>query len=260
MAAPVFAGSGVALLTLFDDDGRLLPDLTAELAQSLFAKGITAFLVAGTAGEFFLLEDDERIELVDVLRSSLPAPATVLAHVGGVPGERAEAMAAAAVGAGADAIVALPLGIDDQRRYYAGIVAAVPGTPVLAYHLPQAGVSIPVDLLPELGVDAVKDSEGDVARLTAAVRGGIEVYTGAPDTLVAMHDLGAPGTLVGLANSHPTLTIAAFSGDRHAQDQLDALEPASLDDFPTGLKTMTGAHLAIPTGSRGKARPGLRSR
>lgn len=256
MAAPVFAGSGVALLTLFDDDGRLLPELTADLAHSLFDEGITAFLVAGTAGEFFLLEDDERIGLVGALRSSLPPTATILAHVGGVPGERADAMAEAAVGAGADAIVALPLGIDDQHGYYAGIIAAAAGTPVLAYHLPQAGASIPLGLLLDLGVDAVKDSEGDIARLTDAFRNGVEVYTGAPNTLVAVHDLGAPGTLVGLANSHPNLTIAAFAGDRAAQDQLNALEAASLDDFPTGLKVMTAARLAIPTSSRGKTTPG----
>ncbi len=255
MTAPVFTGSGVALLTVFDDDGRLLPHTTAELAQSLFGEGITAFLVAGTAGEFFLLEDHERVELVAAVREALPATATVLAHVGGVPGDRAEAMAKAAVGAGADALVALPLGIDDLPSYYAGIVGAAANKAVLAYHLPQAGASIPVSLLPDLGVRAVKDSEGDLARLTDEVRAGLEVYTGAPNTLAAAHGLGAPGTLVGLANSHPQLTIAAFSGDPEAQTRLTALEPASLDDFPTGLKFLAAERFAIPSGSRGKARP-----
>ncbi|MCU1462016.1 MAG: putative Dihydrodipicolinate synthase [Acidimicrobiales bacterium] len=255
MTAPVFTGSGVALLTLFDDDDQLLVDTTAELAQNLLGDGITAFLIAGTAGEFFLLEDHERIELVASVRRALPASATVLAHVGGVPSDRTEPMAKAAVDSGADALVALPLGIDDQRAYYAGIVSAAAGTPVLAYHLPQAGASIPVSLLPELGVQAVKDSEGDLARLTHEVQAGLEVYTGAPNTVAAMHELGAPGTLVGLANSNPQLSVAAFSGDLEAQARLNALEPASLDDFPTGLKVMTAERFAIPTGSRGKGRP-----
>jgi 4-hydroxy-tetrahydrodipicolinate synthase len=255
MTAPVFAGSGAALLTLFDDDGRLLGDATAELAQNLFSEGITAFLIAGTAGEFFLIDDDERVELVSAVRRALPETATVLAHVGGVPGDRAEAMAKAAVAAGADGLVALPLGIDDLPSYYAGIVGAAGSTPVLAYHLPQAGASIPVAVLAELGVRAVKDSEGDLDRLREEIQTGLEVYTGAPNTLAAMHELGAPGTLVGLANSHPDVSIAAFSGNADAQARLSALEPASLDDFPTGLKVMTAERFAIPTGSRGKAHP-----
>lgn len=252
MTTPVFKGSGVALLTLFHED-RLLLDATAELAQNLYGEGITALLVAGTAGEFFLLDDRERVDLVASVRRALPASATVLAHVGGVPSDRAESMAKGAIDAGADAVVALPLGVVDLPAYYAGIVAASGTVPVLAYHLPQGGASIPLNLLPELGVRAVKDSEGDLGRLSDEVRSGMEVYTGAPNTLAAMHDLGAPGTLVGLANSHPAITIAAFSGDADAQSHLTSLEPASLDGFPSGLKLMTAERFPIPTGSRGKA-------
>ena len=253
MTAPVFTGSGAALLTLFDVDGRLLIDSTAELAQNLYSEGITAFLVAGTGGEFFLLEDLERIELFAAVRSALPVGATVLGHVGGVPGGRAELLTKSAVQAGVDAVVALPLGIEDHRAYYAGIVGAAGSVPVLAYHLPQAGASIPVELLPELGLRGVKDSEGDPARLRQVMQTGLEVYTGAPNTLTLMHELAAPGTLLGLANSHPALCISAFAGDQSAQQQLDALETASLEDFPTGMKAMTTERFTIPTFSRGKA-------
>ena len=253
MTTPVFTGSGVALLTAFDRDGALATGATAALAENLFAEGITAFLVAGTAGEFFLLDDAERVALVRAVRNALPAAATVLAHVGGVPGDRAAAITAATVDVGADAIVALPLGIDALPAYYDEIVTAAADTPVMAYHLPQLGASIPLSRFAQLGVRALKDSDGDVARLRDEVQAGIEVYTGAPNTLAAMHGLGGPGTLVGLANSHPQLTIAAFAGDLDAQRELDALEPASLDDFPTRLKVMTAERCSFPTTSRGKA-------
>lgn len=249
----IFEGTGVALLTLFDDDGRVLPETTSDLAQQLQADGITAFLIAGTCGEFFLLEDHERIELVARVRADLPSTSTVIAHVGGVPGGRAEALARGAVSAGADAVIALPLDVDDRHRYYDGIVASVPGTPVMAYHLPQVGASIDIDVLASLGVSAVKDSEGDVTRLAREVEIGLEVYTGAPTALSAAHELGAPGVLVGLANSHPDTCIAAFGGDPEAQALLVDLEPASLEDFPANLKKMTSRRIAIPVATRGSS-------
>jgi 4-hydroxy-tetrahydrodipicolinate synthase len=249
----IFAGTGVALLTLFDDDGRLLSAATSNLARQLHADGITGFLIAGTCGEFYLLEDHERIDLVARVRADLPVTATVIAHVGGVPGERAESLARAAVSAGANAVIALPLDIDDQYRYYHGIVAAVPGTPVMAYHLPQLGASIELDQLASLGVSAVKDSEGDLTRLARSVEIGLEVYTGAPTTLMAARELGAPGVLVGLANSHPDTCIAAFGGDPGAQAMLADLEPASLEDFPANLKKMTSRRITISLATRGSS-------
>jgi 4-hydroxy-tetrahydrodipicolinate synthase len=249
----IFEGTGVALLTLFDDDGRLLSAATSNLARQLHADGIAAFLIAGTCGEFFHLEDHERVELVARVRADLPATATVVAHVGGVPGERAEALAGAVVSAGANAVIALPPDVDDRHRYYNGIVAAVPGTPVMAYHLPQLGAFIELDQLASLGVSAVKDSEGDLKRLAREVEIGLEVYTGAPTALVAAHELGAPGVLVGLANSHPETCIAAFGGDPEAQALIADLEPASLEDFPANLKKMTSRRIAIPVATRGKS-------
>ena len=50
MAAALFTGAGVALVTLFDDDGRLLVDETVEHAVDLVERGITAVVVSGTTG------------------------------------------------------------------------------------------------------------------------------------------------------------------------------------------------------------------
>jgi dihydrodipicolinate synthase/N-acetylneuraminate lyase len=47
MAAALFTGAGVALVTLFDDDGRLLVEETVEHAVDLVERGIAAVVDAG---------------------------------------------------------------------------------------------------------------------------------------------------------------------------------------------------------------------
>ncbi|MDQ1498933.1 MAG: 4-hydroxy-tetrahydrodipicolinate synthase, partial [Actinomycetota bacterium] len=48
---PVFSGVGVALVTLFDDDGEIDVGATAAHAARLVEQGIQAVLVSGSTGE-----------------------------------------------------------------------------------------------------------------------------------------------------------------------------------------------------------------
>jgi len=56
----LFRGAGVALLTLFHDDGSIDPGATGELARELVERGMRAVLVAGTTGEAATLTNAER--------------------------------------------------------------------------------------------------------------------------------------------------------------------------------------------------------
>ena len=51
MPQPLFSGVGVALVTLFQDDGTLDAAATAGHAARLVELGIRAVVVAGTTGE-----------------------------------------------------------------------------------------------------------------------------------------------------------------------------------------------------------------
>ncbi|MGH9136635.1 MAG: dihydrodipicolinate synthase family protein, partial [Acidimicrobiales bacterium] len=48
---PPFTGVGVALVTLFDDDGHVDAPATADLAARIVDTGVSAVVVAGTTGE-----------------------------------------------------------------------------------------------------------------------------------------------------------------------------------------------------------------
>ncbi|HYX95028.1 MAG TPA: dihydrodipicolinate synthase family protein, partial [Geodermatophilus sp.] len=65
---PLFTGVGVALVTLFRDDGALDAPATADLAVQLVGLGVRCVLVAGTTGEAAALTAEERDALVGAVR------------------------------------------------------------------------------------------------------------------------------------------------------------------------------------------------
>ncbi|MGH9036551.1 MAG: dihydrodipicolinate synthase family protein, partial [Acidimicrobiia bacterium] len=60
MVDPPFVGVGVALATLFDDDGELDAEATALHAAQLVALGVRGVVVAGSTGEAATLTSEER--------------------------------------------------------------------------------------------------------------------------------------------------------------------------------------------------------
>src|SRR3954467_1109143 len=99
----LFTGVGVALVTLFDDDGGLAAKSTGELAARLVDLGLTAVLVTGTTGEASARPPEERDELVGAVRAALPAGVPVIAGTGAPTGRQAAVPTEPAFRAGGDA-------------------------------------------------------------------------------------------------------------------------------------------------------------
>jgi 4-hydroxy-tetrahydrodipicolinate synthase len=256
-AGGVINGAGVALLTIFDEDGKLQLGETCELASVLIEAGVRSVLVGGTVGEYYALTDSEKVDLFGAVRDVVPPGVPLILHVGGVPLPGALNLARAAVECGADALIALPRGVDDLAEYYREILGVAGSIPVLAYHFPQVGAEIGVDALADLGVAGVKDSSGDADRLVLEVESlDIEVYTGATGLLNVAHQIGAQGALLGLANVQPELCALALEGDVEAQRSLEELGQGIVSDFPGGLKRLAGERWHVSAATR--TPPGLR--
>ncbi len=241
---PVFTGVGVPLVTLFDQSGALLAEATADHAAQLVGLGISAVVVAGSTGEAATLSDEERLRLLDQVRSAVP-PETgvpVIAGTGAPSAAQAADLTAAAVDHGADAVLVLsPPGSDDPRPYYDRVVAAAGTVAVLAYHFPtMSAPGIAVTALADLPVAGCKDSSGDAGRLleTLAVWDGA-LYTGSSALLSFAGPLGCAGAIVALANAEPERCAAAFAGDAAVQLALADAHRASGARLPVGIKELT---------------------
>src|SRR5262245_35777641 len=163
---PPFSGVGVALVTLFDQEGEIDAPATADHAARLVDAGIEAVVVAGSTGEAAALDDEERSDLLIAVRSAVDGRVPVLAGTGAALARQAVLLSRRAAGDGADALLVLsPAGVPDPRPYYERVASSV-DVPVLAYHYPKMSTpGVPVDVLRQLPVAGIKDSSGDAERL-----------------------------------------------------------------------------------------------
>ena len=194
----IFSGVGVALVTLFDDEGEIDAPATADLAARLVDEGMMSVLVAGSTGEAATLDVEERSDLLLAVRSAVDGKVPVLAGTGAASTRQAVLLSRRAADDGADGLVVLsPPDAVDPRPYYERVTAAV-DVPVLAYHWPKMSApGIPVDVLAELPVAGIKDSSGEAERLLLEADVlGAGVYTGSP---ALVHTAAA----VGCAGRHP---------------------------------------------------------
>ena len=239
MPEPLFTGVGVALVTLFDDDGEVDAKATADLAATLVDLGIRGVVVAGSTGEASALTAGERVALLTETRRAVPPGVPVIAGTGGSSARQAAALTRDAGEAGADAVLALcPPRNNDPRPYYDAVAEAAGGLPALAYHFPQtAPPGIPVEALPDLPIQGLKDSSANPERLLAELQVfSRPLYVGSASLLLMAGSLGIAGAILAVANADPAHAIAAFAGDPAAQRALLAAHRRVKARFPFGLK------------------------
>jgi len=252
----LWRGVGVALLTLFESTGDGEPcvdvDATAAHAQRLVGLGVRGLLVAGTTGEAEALDDDERVELIAAVRQACPG-VPVMAGASGAWSGEAVTRTAAAIKAGADAVLVAPLRrCKDPVGWYDGVAQAAAGVPVVAYHFPGvAGGDVAVDDLTRLSVSGLKDSSGDSERLLAELENWDgHIYVGSTVLVGYAGVLGAAGAILAVANAAPEDCIAAWEGDWSAQRRLLAAHQVARARFPLGLKQLVADRFGTATLSR----------
>ena len=252
-ATPLFRGPGVALITLFDRDGTLLLQDTAAFAADLAAKGAAAVLVAGTTGEFWALTDDERVDLVAAVRSALPRSVPVIAGVGAYTTTAAVALCGRVREAGADAALAFVPHGEKPAEVYARLRDTLGDLPLLAYHFPAAGYEpLDVEALADMGIDGIKDSSGEPARLlrTRPLLPAA-TYTGSALLVSLAAALQLPGALLALSNVEPATAQAAWHGDLTAQGRLaDLHAQLAAEPPPVVLKRLVADRHGTPAWTR----------
>ncbi len=248
----VFRGVGVALLTIFEDNGDLAAAATAELAARLVELGVAAVVVAGTTGEAAALDPDERGALLTAVKATV-GTVPVIAGTGAPSARQAVRYTEQARDHGADAVLVLspPGTAADPRTYYEQVVAAAGGMPVLAYHFPQVSApGIPLPALESLPVSGLKDSSGDPGRLLETRRTWpLPLYVGSSALVGMAGDIGCAGAILALANAEPELCVDAFAGEPGAQLKLAGPRKAE-ERFPGGIKELVKTRFGYPATCR----------
>ena len=247
---PVFSGVGVALVTLFDDEGEIDAPATADHAARLVEQGVAAVVVAGSTGEAATLDPDERSDLLLAVRSAVDGRVPVIAGTGAPSARQAVVLSRRAADDGADAVLVLsPPRVSDCRRYYERVSSAV-DVPVLGYHYPAASSpGIPVDVLRELPIAGLKDSSGDAERLMLeADECTGALYVGNPSLVLMASSIGCAGAILALANVDPEGCRRAWEGDGTIQRELiNGHRAGALAGIPGLKRALCALHGTSPT-------------
>jgi 4-hydroxy-tetrahydrodipicolinate synthase len=237
----VFQGVGVALVTLFDDNGDLDAAATAAHAARLVDLGVRGVVVGGTTGEAAALSAGERAELLTAVQKAVGGAVPVVAGTGAPSARQAAELTARARDGGADAVLVLsPPATADPLPYYTTVAAAAGDLPVLAYHFPNVSPpGVPIDALDTLPISGCKDSSGDGERLLAELDATRKpLYTGSSALLTFAGLAGCAGAILALANVEPERCGEAFAGDMDVQRALIRRHLDAKQRFPRGLKAM----------------------
>jgi len=193
-----FGGILTAILTPFDDAGRVNEDAFVALLRHLLDNGSDGVVVAGSTGEGATLTDAEKLRLFELaVRES--GDATVIAGTGSNDTAHSIELTAKAAELGVDgALVVTPYYVKPNRRglvaHFTAVAGAAPELPNIVYNIPgRCVVDIPNDLLAELAqienIVAVKQArEEDIAAID-----GMDLLAGNDDKLAETLDKGGTG-------------------------------------------------------------------
>jgi 4-hydroxy-tetrahydrodipicolinate synthase len=203
---PRFGPVITAMVTPFDDQGRVDLDGAASLARWLVDHGNDALVVTGTTGEVSVLTDDEQVEVWRAVRAAVDVP--LIAGSGTNDTAHAAELTGRAASARMDAVLVVTPYYN--RPSQAGIeahfrrVAAATDLPAILYDIPvRTGRKITTDVLLRLArevdnIVGVKDAAGDPvesARLIAEAPGGFELYSGDDAMTLPLLAVGAVGVI-----------------------------------------------------------------
>jgi 4-hydroxy-tetrahydrodipicolinate synthase len=210
-----FRGTGVALVTPFEEDGSLDLDAYARHVELMVGGGVEMLVPCGTTGECVTLSPEERQRVIATTAGVAGGRLPVVAGAGTNDTREAVALAEAARDAGADAILSVcpyynrPPQEGLYRHFKA--VAEAAEIPVLLCNEPgRTSVNLTADTVLRLAeipnVVGIEEGSGDleqVASILARRPEGFLVLSGGDECALPMLALGADGLVSVVANEAP---------------------------------------------------------
>jgi 4-hydroxy-tetrahydrodipicolinate synthase len=192
-----------AMVTPFKDDLTIDWAGVEKLASHLQSTGHDGIVVNGTTGEAPTTSDEEKLEIIKVVKRATGGKVKVVAGAGNNETSHSIEQAEMAAQAGADGLLVVTpyynkppqAGIEAHFR----AMADATDMPVMMYDIPgRTGVPIEPDTICRLAehknIVALKDAKGDVASTSWVIkRSGIPVYSGDDILNLPLLSVGAVG-------------------------------------------------------------------
>ncbi len=226
MSKPSPRGIFLPIPTPFNVDGDLAVGALRDNLTRWNRHDLAGFVIAGSAGEAALLDEDEKIRLWQAAREMIPQDRLMIAGAGGEGTRATIRLTRLAAEAGAElALVVTPsyyhllMTPDVLRAHYLAVADAAP-IPILIYNVPRyTGVNMNAATVVELShhpnIIGVKECSGDLAKLGQVAQRTADnphfaVLAGMGGALLPALAMGAVGGVLMLANLAPAACIQIY--------------------------------------------------
>lgn len=224
----IFEGSGVALVTPFNEKGVNYEKLK-ELLNWHVEKGTDAIIICGTTGEATTMTEEEKKETikftVDIINKRIP----VIAGTGSNNTAASIEMSKYAESVGVDGLLVITPYYNKTNsrgllKHFEAVNNSV-NIPIIVYNVPgRTGMNITPKQLVELSklsnIKAIKEASGNISQVSemkALVGDSIDIYSGNDDQIIPIMSLGGKGVISVLANLIPNevheMTHSYLKGD-----------------------------------------------
>jgi 4-hydroxy-tetrahydrodipicolinate synthase len=225
-----------ALVTPFKENERIDYGAWQDLIEVLIGSGVHGLFVAGSQGEFYALDMEERTVAMRFCKQAIAGRVPVYANVGCITTRDTVALALQAQALDVDAIIVVtPYYVmptqPELAEHFIEVCRAV-RLPVMAYNFPlHGGVELEAATVTQIAAQCpnligLKDSSGRLDQAIAytnAVRDrNFLVFTGGDDLFLKALGAGCAGTVTASANVAPRLFVelyAAFRAGNFAEAQ-----------------------------------------
>lgn len=193
-----------ALMTPYDTAGEVSEPCLRRLVSHVGAQGIDGLYVGGSTGEALLQTTEERLRILEIVADAA-GTAPRIGQVGSLGTREAVRLAKGCAAFGYDAVSAIPPIYFPHRKdailgYYADILEAAGGLPLIVYNIPaMSGVTFTLDDLARLldmpGVVGIKQTSIDMYQMEQLRRAFPEalLLNGYDEVLLAGFAAGADG-------------------------------------------------------------------
>lgn len=224
----LFTGSGVALITPFDENGEVNYSRLREILEFHVINHTDAIIVTGTTGEGSTLNDEEKISVIEFTVNIINNRIPVIAGTGSNDTRHAAEFSKRVEKLGVDGLLVVTpyYNKGNENGIYEHYKTLAEGVkiPVILYNVPsRTGVNLSIQLLKRLAqienITALKEASGNISYVAEVAREvpELDIYSGNDDMVVPVLSLGGKGVISVSANIIPDIshdiTVSFLKGD-----------------------------------------------
>jgi 4-hydroxy-tetrahydrodipicolinate synthase len=243
----LFKGSGVAIVTPYNDDLSINYDRYVELLHFHLENSTDAIIVSGTTGESPTISDDEKLKLFRIAVEVVDGKIPVIAGTGSNDTMHAIHLSKKAEEIGVDGLLLVTPYYNKSTqeglvRHFTAIADEV-NIPCILYNVPgRTGVNILPSTVAKLAkhknIAALKEASGNISQIVEVARlipDDFNLYSGNDDHIVPLLSVGGSGVISVVANIIPKEThdmvMAFLNGDIKKAAELQLLAKPLIDSL-----------------------------